>query len=233
MTTSTTTEQATHRPADRVRATMCATRVSFVWFGTRKSLTPQQRAQAAESFSAASDFLSAGKKLLDTRHPQFKAVTSIRSQARAYWASISLPFPETGIRLVRQDTLEAFQSQMADFKQQLAESIYENMRAERKRISPQYRSEGEEEQLKSKAETDKESAIILAEAKKQSQIIRGQGDAGAIKIYAEALQQDPEFYSFLKSLQIYRESLQEGTKVVLTNDSSLFQYLESPKLGKP
>lgn len=123
MTTSTTTEQATHRPADRVRATMCATRVSFVWFGTRKSLTPQQRAQAAESFSAASDFLSAGKKLLDTRHPQFKAVTSIRSQARAYWASISLPFPETGIRLVRQDTLEAFQSQMADFKQQLDDAV--------------------------------------------------------------------------------------------------------------
>ena len=120
-----------------------------------------------------------------------------------------------------------------DFKQQIAESIYENMRAERKRISTQYRSEGEEEQLKIKAETDKESAIILAEAKKQSQIIRGQGDAGAIKIYADALQQDPEFYSFLRSLQVYRESLQDGTKVVLTSDSSLFQYLESPNVGKP
>lgn len=120
-----------------------------------------------------------------------------------------------------------------DFKREIAESIYARMRAERDRISKRYRSEGAEEQLKIKAETDKESAIILAEAKKQSETIRGEGDAGAIKIYADALQQDPEFYSFLKSLQIYRESMKEGTKLVLTTDSSLFQYLESPKLGKP
>ena len=120
-----------------------------------------------------------------------------------------------------------------DFKPQIAESIYARMRAERHRISTQFRSQGAEEQLIIKAETDKRSAIILAEAKKQSEIIRGEGDAGAIKIYAEALEQDPEFYAFLKSLQIYRESLKEGTKLVLTTDSSLFQYLESPGGGKP
>ena len=51
--------------------------------------------------------------------------------------------------------------------------------------------------------------------------------------YADALQQDPEFYSFLKSLQIYKDSLKEGTKVILTTDSSLFQYLENPRRGKP
>jgi len=123
MTTSISTDSAASRPADRVRASMCATRVSFVWFGTRKSLTPQQKALAAESFRAEGEFLSAGKKLLDTRHPQFKAVTSIRSQTRAYWTSISLPFPETGIRLVRQDTIDAFQAQMADFKRQLDAAV--------------------------------------------------------------------------------------------------------------
>jgi len=117
-----TTEPDT-RPADHVRATMCATRVAFTWFGTRKSLTPQQKARAAESFSAASEFLTAGKRLLDTRHPQFKAVTSIRNQTRAYWASISLPYPEAGIRLVRQDTLESFQDQLTDFKRQLDEAV--------------------------------------------------------------------------------------------------------------
>jgi len=120
-----------------------------------------------------------------------------------------------------------------DFKPQIAESIYARMRAERQRISTQFRSEGAEEQLKIKAETDKQSAILIAEAKKQSETIRGEGDAGAIKIYADALKQDPEFYAFLKSLQIYRDSLKEGTKLVLSTDSSLFQYLESPNLGKP
>lgn len=120
-----------------------------------------------------------------------------------------------------------------DFKPQIAESIYARMRAERQRISTQFRSEGAEEQLKIKAETDKKASILLAEAKRESETIRGEGDAGAIKIYADALQQDPEFYSFLKSLQIYRDSMKEGTKLVLTTDSSLFQYLESPDLGKP
>lgn len=120
-----------------------------------------------------------------------------------------------------------------DFKREIAESIYSRMRAERERISKRYRSEGAEEQLKIKAGTDKERAILLAEAKRRSQVIRGEGDAGAIKIYANALKQDPEFYAFLKSLQIYKDSLTEGTKVVLSTESSLFQYLESPTIGKP
>ena len=120
-----------------------------------------------------------------------------------------------------------------DFPREIAESIYARMRAERERISKRYRSEGAEEQLKIKAETDKDVAILLAEAKRQSEVIRGEGDAIAIKIYADALGQDPEFYAFLKSLQIYRESLKEGSRVILSSDSSLFQYLESPRRGKP
>ena len=73
----------------------------------------------------------------------------------------------------------------------------------------------------------------FAEAKRKSEAIRGQGDGEAIRIYAAALKQDPEFYSFLKSLEIYRESLQEDTRLVLSSDSSLFQYLEGPKRGQP
>ncbi|MCC9607699.1 hypothetical protein LOC68_11030, partial [Blastopirellula sp. JC732] len=72
-------------PAERIRATMIATRISFVWLGTRKALTAEQRSQAAESFDAAGDFLSAGKKLLDTRCPAFKAVSAVRNNARGYW----------------------------------------------------------------------------------------------------------------------------------------------------
>ncbi len=124
MTATSTTEPMTRSsPTERMRATMCATRVSFVWFGTRKSLTSQQKAQAAESFGAQGEYLSAGKKLIDTQHPRFKAVTSVRNRARAYWASISLPYPESGIRLVRQDTLETLQDQMTEFRQELNEAV--------------------------------------------------------------------------------------------------------------
>jgi len=120
-----------------------------------------------------------------------------------------------------------------DFPREIAESIYLRMRAERGRISKRYRSEGVEEQLKIKAETDKERTIILADARAHSEELRGKGDGEAIRIYAQALRQDPEFYSFLKSLQIYKDSLKEGTKLVLSGDSSLFQYLESPQPGQP
>jgi membrane protease subunit HflC len=120
-----------------------------------------------------------------------------------------------------------------DFPREIADSIYARMQAERHRISQRYRSEGREEELKIKAETDKEKVIVLAEAKRMSEALRGEGDAEAIRIYAEALNKDPEFYAFLKSLDTYKRSMQEGTQLVLSADSSLFQYLESPQRGKP
>lgn len=116
-----------------------------------------------------------------------------------------------------------------DFPREIAESIYARMQAERGRISKRYRSEGEEEQLKIKAETDKERTIILAEAKRKSEVIRGEGDAKAIQIFAKALGQDKEFYAFLKSLEVYRSSMNEDTKLVLSADSQLFRYLEKPR----
>ena len=120
-----------------------------------------------------------------------------------------------------------------DFPREIAESIYARMRAERGRISSRYRSEGAEEQLKIKADTDKERTILLAEARRRAEEIRGQGDGEAIAIYAKALRQDPEFYAFMKSLEVYQGALQEGSKVVLSTESSLFQYLESPRPGEP
>ena len=119
-----------------------------------------------------------------------------------------------------------------DFPRETAESIYARMRAERDRISKRYRSEGAEEQLNIVAQTDKERAIIIAEAKRESEELRGEGDAEAIRIYAEALQQDPEFYTFLRSLQVYRDSLGEDSRLVLSSDSPLFQYLEGPQPRK-
>ena len=71
---------STSSSARRLRTTMAAVRLSFVWFGVRKTLSPEQKAPAAESFGADGTFLSAGKKLLDTRDPSFRLVTGIRSR---------------------------------------------------------------------------------------------------------------------------------------------------------
>jgi hypothetical protein len=97
--------------------------VSFTWFGTRKALTAGQRAEAAEAFGAEGKFLSAGKKLLDTRHPQFKVVTGIKGQATAYWRSISLPYPEPGLRLIRRDQIAEFIGTMRERKRELDTAV--------------------------------------------------------------------------------------------------------------
>lgn len=109
--------------ADRLRSSMAAMQLSFTWFGTRKTLTTEQKAQAAESFGAEGQFLSAGKKLIDTQHPKFKDVTSVRSRASSYWKGVSLPFPEAGIRLIRQDDIGAITVQMTSFKAELDDAV--------------------------------------------------------------------------------------------------------------
>jgi len=113
----------TTSPAQRLRSTMAAVRVSLSWLGVRKTLTREQKAQAADTFGAESEFLSAGKKLLDTRHPAYKAVNSIRSRIVSYWKGITLPFPEPGIRLIRQEDVESFDLQLATLKAELEEAV--------------------------------------------------------------------------------------------------------------
>jgi hypothetical protein len=121
------TRRPTHNrdpsPTERVRATMAAMRLSFTWFGTRKTLSSEQKAQAAETFGAAGPFLSAGKKLLDTGHPRFKAVSAVRRQATAYFQGMSLPYPEPAVRLIRQTDLESLQRGMTDFQEELSLAV--------------------------------------------------------------------------------------------------------------
>jgi hypothetical protein len=102
---------------------MAAVRVSISWFGTRKTLTAEQKAEAAEPFGTDARFLSAGKRLLDTSHPAFKAVTGVRGKVIAYWKSMSLPFPEPGIRLIRQNKIDKFTGKMQEFQDELAEAV--------------------------------------------------------------------------------------------------------------
>jgi hypothetical protein len=110
---------------ERLRGTMAAARLSFTWLGTQKSLTVEQKNQAADSFGAEGKFLSAGKKLLDTAHPAFKAVTAIKGRCQSYWRAVSLPYPEPGIRLIRQLSINEFDRQIGTFHQELTEAVDE------------------------------------------------------------------------------------------------------------
>src|SRR4051794_18252172 len=117
------TTRSHQSPAQNLRASMAAVRVSFTWLGTRKTLTPEQRAEAAQPFDAQGQFLSAGKKLLDTSHPAFKVVTAIKTKIASVWKSMSLPFPEPGVRLIRRDQVDVFVGLMEDYKRELADAV--------------------------------------------------------------------------------------------------------------
>ena len=104
-------------------------------------------------------------------------------------------------------------------------SIYARMEAERKRQANKFRSEGEEEAQKIRAATDRDKTVLLAEAYKTSQQIRGEGEAIALDIYATSFSKDPDFYEFLRTLETYEKVIDKKTTLVLPGDSKLFKTL--------
>lgn len=117
--------ETTIAPANRLRTTMAAVRLSFTWFGARKSLSVEQKTRAADAFGAEGNYLSAGKKLFDTGHPAFRAVTAVRHRAVSLWRGMSLPYPEPGIRLIRQEDVAVFDVQMTTLRSELAQAVQE------------------------------------------------------------------------------------------------------------
>ncbi|MFQ6605426.1 MAG: protease modulator HflC [Fidelibacterota bacterium] len=114
-----------------------------------------------------------------------------------------------------------------DLPQENEKSIYARMEAERKRQANRFRSEGSEESKKIMAETDKDKTILLADAYRQAEEIRGEGEAIAADIYAKAYSSDPDFYEFTRSLEVYKSIIDEKTTLVLPRDMQLFQQLNS------
>jgi membrane protease subunit HflC len=120
----------------------------------------------------------------------------------------------------------------ADFPDSVTPSIYTRMRAERNRIATKFRAEGEEEDLKIRAVANRNRDVILANADQASNQLRGAGEAEAIRILADALNQDPDFFSFRRSLEAYQAFLGQQDTVVLSADAPLFQYLTNPTASK-
>lgn len=110
---------------------------------------------------------------------------------------------------------------------QVITDVYRRMRAQRHEVASRLRAEGAEQAQTVRAKADKQRAVILAEAESDAQRLRGQGDALAAKIYADAAQKNPAFYSFQRSLEAYRKAFADGQSVIVLDESDPFlQYLE-------
>jgi membrane protease subunit HflC len=129
--------------------------------------------------------------------------------------------PQYGIELLD------VQIKRLNYVEVVQKKVFERMNSERQRIASKYRSEGEGKKAEIIGMKERELNKIQSEAYKRSQEIRGEADAQATKIYADAYRQDPEFYSFLKTMEIYREAVGKNSRAILTTDSDIYRYLKS------
>jgi membrane protease subunit HflC len=105
-------------------------------------------------------------------------------------------------------------------------NVFNRMRTERERLAKKFRAEGDEEARKIRSNSDKEVQILMADARQKSEIIRGEGDAQAVAIFADAYGRDPEFYEFVRTLEAYRNTLTSNTTVILSPHSDFFRLLQ-------
>jgi len=121
-----------------------------------------------------------------------------------------------------------FRVKRIDLPPEVSSSVYQRMRTERNRLAEQLRSEGKEIAREIRAVADKDRVVILAEAYKKAEQLRGEGDAESTRIYAEAFGQDPEFYEFTRSWKAYVETFKNKSDVLLIDSNSeFFKYLNS------
>lgn len=129
--------------------------------------------------------------------------------------------------------LEAFGIKLIDvqlrrisYEKSVEAKVYERMTSERQRIAQKIRSIGQGEKAKIEGRLERDLREIKSQAYKKAQIIRGQGEAKALKIYAVSLSKDPDFYSFLKTMEVYKDSIQERTKFLMSSDGELFKFFK-------
>ena len=118
------------------------------------------------------------------------------------------------------------QVKRVNYVEEVRKKAYERMIAERKRAAEMYRSEGRGVRADIEGQTEKELKLILSEAYKKSQIVKGEADAKSTKIYADAYNKDPDFFAFTKTLETYKDTVDANTLLILTTDGEYFKYLK-------
>ena len=119
-----------------------------------------------------------------------------------------------------------------NYREEVRRSVYDRMIAERKQIAQKFRSEGKGEAQKILGDKELDLKKIQSEAYRRAQEIKGKADAESTRLYAEAFGRDPEFYSFMKTLEIYDEALDKDSTMVLSTDSDLLKYLKGYSFTK-
>ena len=142
-----------------------------------------------------------------------KITDKIRTQAQPKLAQFGIELVDVKIKRI-------------NYVEQVRKSVYARMIAERNQIAEKFRSEGKGEAQKILGEKERDLKQITSEAYRKAQVLKGKADATSTKLYAEAYSIDPEFYSFLKTLETYDDALGKNSSLVLSTDSEFFKYLK-------
>jgi len=150
--------------------------------------------------------------LVDLLSPKRETIME-RIQSRLNVTAKNFGIEVVDIRIVR-----------TELPKEISQNVYQRMQSERARIANELRAQGEEKKQEIVANADRQRTVIVAEARKSSEILRGEGDARRNTILADAYNKDPEFFRFYRSLQAYRNSMKDDTTMVLSPDSDFFRY---------
>lgn len=193
--------------------------------------------QPLEFYQTVRDYRGAVSRLNDTIFARLREaianhtfISFIREERENIMNKVAeetaIPAKQFGITLVD------VRIKRVDLPEEVQNSVFARMRAERERIAKRYRAEGEEKGREIRANANKEKEIILAEAYRKAEVLKGDGDAEATTIYAEAYGKNREFFSFLRHMDVYQRIFGEDTTVLLRPNSPLMEYLDTPFVGE-
>ena len=186
----------------------------------RNFITSYHLIEAVKNSNRLMDTQEAGLEQIGARTRVVEVKTGREKITRMILEEAKPKLAEFGIELVD------VRIKRITYVEEVQQAVYGRMIAERKQIAEKFRSEGMGESKKIEGEKDKELKLISSEAYREAQEIKGKADAEAAKLYAEAFSKDPEFYSFVKTLDIYQNTFDENTSLILSTNSELLKYLK-------
>jgi len=189
----------------------------------RNSITSHHLIEAVKNSNRPMDTMEVGLEQIGKKAPLVEIKIGREKITRMIMKEAMPKLAEFGIGLVD------VRIKRINYVEEVQKAVFGRMIQERKQIAEKFRSEGLGESKKIEGEKDKELKIISSEAYRKSQEIKGKADAEAARLYSEAFGRDSEFYSFVKTLDVYQDTLDEDTWLMLSTDSDFFKYLKTYK----
>ena len=190
---------------------------------TRDAVTGHLLVDAVRNTNRILETKEAGEDVIVTDEALERIEVGRKQLTRAILEKAKVLAPQYGIEIVD------VRIRRINYVEDVRNKVYDRMIAERKRAAEKYRSEGMGKSAEIEGQVAKELKLITSEAYRQAQIIMGKADAEAIGIYARAYDQDADFYSFLKTFETYKTTIDDKTTIILTTDSDYYKYLKSIK----